>query len=232
MGEENRERHDQRDGVLADLIFEGTGDSSSILVMLSNYLRMTESHPLDISYEDHATVEELLDVIRFCLEDISLGFERWEERYTRGPGLYVAIVSGYSLRDYADAMGDNYWPVEKSRNVLDDITSFYKVAKDVAWTRDGAVVVSIDSVIQHQMVRFRDLAATGSNKQEDNKRIEYADWMGSRHMSALDTSARPEVVTTITLSAENGRVTVFRNGEFTAYTRNELSAKWGANSDS
>ncbi|HET7325334.1 MAG TPA: hypothetical protein VFJ06_13485, partial [Halococcus sp.] len=71
-----------------------------------------------------------------------------------------------------------------------------------------------------------------SNKQEDNKRIEYADWMGSRHMSALDTSARPEVVTTITLSAENGRVTVFRNGEFTAYTRNELSSKWRANSDS
>lgn len=187
---------------------------------------MIESHPLDISYEDHATVEDLLDVILFCLEDISLGFDQWEEKYTQGPGLYFAIVSGHSLRDYADEMGDNYWPVEESQNVLKDITRFYEITKDVAWTRDGAVAVSVDGAVQHQMVRFRDLETAGSNEQEERKQIEYADWMGARHMSALDTSIRPEVVRTITLSAENGRVTIFRNGEFTSYARNELSAKW------
>jgi diadenylate cyclase len=187
---------------------------------------MTEPHPLDIKYEDHATVKELLDIIQFCVEDISLGFDRWDEPYTRGPGLYIAIVSGCSLRDYADAMGNNYWPVKESRHVLDDITSFYATAKEVAAALDGAVVISVDGVIQPQMVRFRDLSTVSSHEQRTNTSSEYAEWMGSRHMSALDTSVRTEVVATITLSAENGRVTVFRNGEFTANTRDELSAEW------
>lgn len=187
---------------------------------------MTESHPLEITYEDHATVTELLDVIQFCLEDISLSFDRWDEPYTRGPGLYIAIVSGRSLRDYADAMGDNHWPIEKSRHVLDDITDFYEIAKEVASSQDGAVVISVDGVVQRQMVRFRDLSTDHSREQRENTSLEYAEWMGSRHMSALDTSVRSAIVTTITLSAENGRVTVFRNGKFTAQTRDELSAEW------
>lgn len=187
---------------------------------------MTEPHPLEITYEDHVTVTELLDVVQFCLEDISLGFDRWDEPYTRGPGLYIAIVSGRSLRDYADAMGDNRWPVEESRRVLDDITDFYETAKEVATSRDGAVVISVDGVIQRQMMRFRDLSADHPHEQREDTALDYAEWMGSRHMSALDTSVRSDVVTTITLSAENGRVTVFRNGEFTAQTRDELSAEW------
>ncbi len=50
-------------------------------------------------------------------------------------------------------------------------------------------------------------------------------------MSALDTSIRSAVVTTITLSAENGRVTIFRNGKFTTQTRDELSAEWRVHAD-
>lgn len=65
---------------------------------------MTKSRPLTINYEDHTIVREPYDVIRFCLEDISLGFDRWDEEYIRGPGLYIAIVSGRSLHGYADAM--------------------------------------------------------------------------------------------------------------------------------
>ncbi|WEL27507.1 Diadenylate cyclase (plasmid) [Haloferax volcanii] len=38
--------------------------------------------------------------------------------------------------------------------------------------------------------------------------------MGARHMSALETSTREEVVATITLSEEDGRVTVFTDGTF------------------
>lgn len=50
--------------------------------------------------------------------------------------------------------------------------------------------------------------------------------MGSRHMSALDTSARPEVVTTITLSAETGRITVFEDGEYRTTPRDKLTQVW------
>jgi len=37
--------------------------------------------------------------------------------------------------------------------------------------------------------------------------------MGARHMSALEASTRTNVVATITLSEENGRVSVFVDGE-------------------
>ncbi len=40
-----------------------------------------------------------------------------------------------------------------------------------------------------------------------------------------------EAHTTVTLSAENGRVSVFRDGTFTASTRDELSAEWRVNAD-
>jgi len=38
--------------------------------------------------------------------------------------------------------------------------------------------------------------------------------MGARHMSALETATRPEVVAAMTVSEEDGRVTVFSNGVF------------------
>lgn len=51
---------------------------------------------------------------------------RWDEPYTTGPGLYFAIVSGYTVRDHADPMGSNQWPVATSREVLEDVDSFQK----------------------------------------------------------------------------------------------------------
>ena len=50
--------------------------------------------------------------------------------------------------------------------------------------------------------------------------------MGSRHMSALETSIRPSVVATVTLSEETGRVSVFRDGNVRSYKRDELGGKW------
>ncbi|WP_317987402.1 hypothetical protein [Haloprofundus halobius] len=77
-------------------------------------------------------------------------------------------------------------------------------------SRDGAVVISVDGVIQRQMVRFLDF--TPDTVPQGEHAVEYEDWMGSRHMSAADTSVRPEVVTTITLSEEAGRLTLFEEG--------------------
>jgi len=181
------------------------------------------SNPLDIDYQSHERVQRLIDVVRFCIEDISLSFERWEEPYTTGPGLYFAIISGHTVRDHADPMGNNRWPVEDSRDVLADVDSFYEATEEVARTRDGAVVISVDGIIQEQMVRFRDYPVDSPDTANP---VQYADWMGSRHMSAADTSARPEVVTTITLSAENGRVTIFKDGEYRTTLHDELFQEW------
>lgn len=179
-------------------------------------------HPLDFEYERHDGVRALIDGVRYCLEDVSLGFDRWQEPHAQGPGLYVAVVSGPSVRAFADPMGDDRWPVEESRAVSEDLTAFCEAARQVARTRDGAVVVSVDGVVAERMVRFRD----PDRDRADAPPVEYADWMGARHMSALDTSTRESVVTTLTLSAETGRVTVFRDGNYESRERDALAARW------
>lgn len=184
---------------------------------------MSTADPLDINYLIHERVQDLINTIRSCLEDISLGFDRWDEAYITGPGLYFAIVSGHTVRNHADPMGDNHWPVNNCRDVLADVDRFYEVTKKVARSHDGAVVISVDGIVQKQMVRFYDHS---SMSQTEHVPIQYADWMGSRHMSAADTSARPEVVTTMTLSAETGRVTLFENGDYDTRSREQLHHDW------
>lgn len=180
---------------------------------------------LRIAYETHDGVRELLDCLRYSLEGISLDFDRWGDRYVKGPGMYIAIVTGPTVADFADPMGNNTWPIDRCRDVCLDLESFFETAREVAMTRDGAVVVSVDGVIQEQMVRFRDLAP-GDLEEPDDGRAEYEDWMGSRHMSALDTSQRPNVVSTVTLSEETGRVTIFQRGSFDTDERSELGGEW------
>ncbi len=172
---------------------------------------------LSIAYERHDRVRRLTDVLRYCLEGLSLEFDAFDDSRAKGPGMYLAVVAGRSIADHADPMGDNRWPVETCRHPLADLDRFYEAAADVAVRNDGAVVVSVDGVIQERMVRFRDLPDTDAG---------YADWMGSRHMSALDTSRRESVVATLTLSQETGRVTVFRDGEFDSVERDDLAARW------
>ncbi|MFB6107861.1 MAG: hypothetical protein ABEJ82_03335 [Haloplanus sp.] len=180
---------------------------------------MTESDSLRIDYRDHERVRRILDRVTYCLEGISIEFDRWDEEYVRGPGLYFAVVSGSSVADYADPMGTNRWPVEECPVVDADEDAFYAAARDVATSRDGAVVVAVDGSIHGQMVRFRDRPAA-------DDAVTYADWMGSRHMSAADTSVREEVVATLTLSEETGRVCVFVDGEFSEQDRSTLAEGW------
>ena len=180
---------------------------------------------LDIVYTRHRGINEMIDISRYCLEAVSLNFDRWGEAHVSGPGFYLAIVSGTSVEDYADPMGSNQWPVRMCRNVFGDIEDFYQAALTVSTTTDGAVIASIDGVLQEQMVRIKDpsreLLAARSDRQ-----AAYEDWMGSRHMNALDTSVRDDVVATLTLSEENGRVTVFIDGQFHDYNREEIGGRW------
>ncbi|QCS42574.1 diadenylate cyclase [Natrinema versiforme] len=180
---------------------------------------------LRIEYETHDGVRELVDCLVHSFEGISLDFDRWDEQYVKGPGMYVAVVTGPSVADFADPMGDNTWPTDRCRDVCLDLDTFFEAAREVAMTRDGALVVSVDGVVQNQMVRFRDIVP-GALEAAEETDSEYEDWMGSRHMSALDTSRRPNVISTVTLSEETGRVTIFQRGSFQTFERSELGGQW------
>lgn len=184
---------------------------------------------LRIAYETHDGVRELIDCLVHSLEGISIDFDRWDDQYAKGPGMYVAVVTGPSVADFADPMGHNTWPTDRCRDVCLDLESFFETAREVAMTRDGAVVVSVDGVVQEQMVRFRDLLP-GDLEAADEPAAEYEDWMGSRHMSALDTSQRQNVISTVTLSEETGRVTRFEGGSFDTAKRTELGGQWNLRS--
>ncbi|WP_435101304.1 diadenylate cyclase [Halarchaeum sp. P4] len=186
---------------------------------------MDEAAGLSIAYDEHDDVREIADRIQYCVESISLAFDGWDEPRMRGPGLYFVIVAGTSVADYADPMGANRWPVEECRSVTADLDEFFDAASDVAVHCDGAVIVSVDGTILPQMVRMKDL--TGEERAATaDEQLDYADWMGARHMSAIDTSVRDEVVFAITLSEETGRVTVFQDGEYEDWSREQLGAPW------
>lgn len=179
---------------------------------------------LTFQYVNHPPVRELIHTVTDSVESVSLDFDRWETKYVRGPGLYIVVVAGTSIGEYADPMGANRWPVEECAVVTVD--SFFGAARTVALNRDGAVVITVDGTIHEQMVRLKDLPEEERCSADGTRKITYADWMGARHMSALETSLREEVVATITLSGETGRVTRFQDGEYTSSRREELGAEW------
>lgn len=73
------------------------------------------------------------------------------------------------------------------------------------------------------MVRIK---SPTDNEAEVTETIEYADWMGTKHLSAIEVSVREEVVAAITLSEEDGRMTVFEDGDYNDYQRDELGGVW------
>jgi DNA integrity scanning protein DisA with diadenylate cyclase activity len=179
---------------------------------------MTE--PFDVQY---ATGRDLVRLITYAAESVSLGFDRWDEPYVRGPSLYFLVVAGVNANVYADPLGENTWPVERCRIVSEDLERFVEAARAVAFEKDGAIVVSADGTVHEQMVRVKSLAADGG---EPGRRVETADWMGTKHLSAAEASVRDEVVATVTLSEEDGRVTRFEDGTFEDHRRDELGGPW------
>ncbi|WP_380675078.1 diadenylate cyclase [Salinigranum sp. GCM10025319] len=159
---------------------------------------------------DDADIEAILERIEACVKDISLGFKRWDDPYARGPGLYF-VVEGDSKAEFAAPMGSNRWPVEDCGTVFAETDTFLEATQRVARSHDGAIVVHSDGTIEEAMVRVDQRSPTECRRTDD---LPYAEWMGTRHMSALETSTRKEVVATITLSEEDGRVTVFTDGTF------------------
>ncbi len=179
---------------------------------------------LAIAYGTHERVREIVDRLRFCVEHVSVDFDGWEEPHVKGPGLYFAVVADRDYGSYADPMGDNRWPRGRCESVFEE-DAFVETARRVSVQRDGGIVVAVDGELEGQMVRFRDLG-TRSDESDLVDDVAYEPWMGSRHMSAIETSVRPEVVATVTLSEETGRVSVFRDGEADSVTREGIGGPW------
>ncbi|PSQ14022.1 hypothetical protein BRD02_10885 [Halobacteriales archaeon QS_8_69_73] len=173
--------------------------------------------------EKYATSQELMDQIRYTAESLSLSFDQWDEQYVSGPSLYVLIVAEVNFGAYTDPLGENEWPVDRCRVATESPEAFTKVTRDVAFSQDGAVVVTGDGTIQKQMVRVRSPSAEEIAEIDD---LNYADWMGTKHMSALETSLRDDVLWAITLSEEDGRVTTFLDGTYQDYPREEVGGRW------
>ena len=167
-----------------------------------------------------ATAEETIDLLEYLAEDVSLRFDRWEDRYTRGPSLYFLVISEARYDSVVDALGSNRWPAERARILPDDADAAAEVGAEIAFDRDGAVVVAADGTFQRQMVRVRSLP------DRDRVDVEHPDWMSAKHMSALEASSMDEVLAAVTLSEENGRVTVFEDGSYADRERTALGGRW------
>lgn len=178
---------------------------------------------LDRVLKKYATSQELMDQIRYTAESLSLEFDGWGDQHVSGPSLYVLIVAEMSFDTYTDPLGENVWPTNRCQVVGESPESFTKVARDVAFSRDGAVVMTGDGTIQEQMVRVR---SPSRDEVSSIDELQYATWMGTKHMSALENSLREDVLWAITLSEEDGRVTTFLNGTYQDYPREEIGGRW------
>lgn len=157
-----------------------------------------------------ADLTSVVDSVRHCAERVRLTFDRWGDPHAHGPGLYF-LIEDRATAGFVQPMGRNRWPVEECADTVSDPDALVGAATSVALTCDGAVVVHPDGTIREKMVRIEQLSAVARERVGD---LPYAEWMGTRHMSGLETSTRPEVFAVVTLSEEDGRVTVFRNGTF------------------
>jgi len=96
--------------------------------------------------------------------------------------------------------------------------------RTVAFERDGAILIGTDGTIQRQMVRIE---TPGTDELADREgTVQYADWMGTKHLSAAEISVRDDVWAAVTLGEETGRVTVFEDGRFNDYPRERLGERW------
>jgi len=184
------------------------------------------SEALEFEYDRSDSVRDLRAWIRDCIESISLAFDGYGGDHTRGPGLYIAIVATRTVEEFAEPMGANRWPVDVCPAVRGPTDSFHEAATTVAGSRDGGVCIGVDGTVLEQMVRFGNVRNEDVPEGIDVGELEYADWMGARHMSAYETSVRPAVVATITLSEETGRVTTFCDGSYETVARGAIGDPW------
>lgn len=164
---------------------------------------------------DGASIAERISC---CVAETSLAFDGWNDPHAQGPGLYF-VVERDSATACTQPMGSNRWPVENCASVNASLDTLTETAETVAFACDGAVIVHNDGTIEEEMVRMKQLS-TAEHERIDG--LPYEGWMGARHMSALETSTRAEISAVFTLSEEDGRMTIFRDGTFEDYPRDAV----------
>ena len=167
--------------------------------------------------------QETIDRLRYTCETLSLGFDRWEQQHIGGPSLYFVVAANVDFVDHTDPLGENRWPVSRCDVVTNSSNTFVQAAQDVAFSCDGAVLIAGDGTIHEQMVRVR---TPYLNQSKGTTVDNYAGWMGTKHLSALEISTREEVLGAVTLSSEDGRVTTFRDGSYEDSLREEFGGRW------
>jgi hypothetical protein len=172
---------------------------------------------------EHSKVNDIIDRLVAVAESLSAEFEKWDEQYVSGPSLYFVVIADARYDSYADSLGENRWPTDICRMVTGDLESFVTATRDVAFSCDGAVIVTVDGTIQGQMVRIKSPDGARVREREE---IEYADWMGTKHLSAAEISTEKEVLAAVTVSEEDGRVTIFKQGQYTDRSRDEIGDRW------
>lgn len=173
---------------------------------------------------DGASLSLILDRVTYCVEAVSLGFDRWDDAHAKGPGLYIVVERGPTAES-TEPMGANHWPVADCSTVFDEIETVFEATREVAYACDGAVVVHPNGRVEEQMVRLKQLGAVDDAMPDT---LPYEDWMGARHMSALETSTRESVYAVVTLSEEDGRMSIFRDGTCEDCPHDELWDEWQA----
>ena len=116
---------------------------------------MLDRETARVNYE---TSQGLMDLLRYTCETLSLEFDRWDEPYVSGPSLYFLIVADVDFVEYTDPLGANVWPIDRCGVVSESAEPFVDVARDVAFSCDGAVVVAAVGTVQEQMARVRSLS--------------------------------------------------------------------------
>lgn len=159
---------------------------------------------------EHPDCVAIVEHLRSCVEKIRNEFDRWNDPHAHGPGLYFVIETDAESA-FTEPMGTNRWPVENCASVFSSTDALFESAKEIAYACDGAIVVRPDATIEEEMVRITQLS---TDEREQLGELPYADWMGTRHMSALETSTRAETLATVTLSEEDGRLTIFVDGMY------------------
>jgi len=173
-----------------------------------------------LTYE---TSQQLMDQLRYAAEALSLEFDQWGVEHISGPGLYFVVVADAAFHEYTDPLRGNHWPTECCSVVGESMDDFVDAAREVAYGSDGAVLVAADGTIQQQMVRIR---SSPGKETADFTHLDAPDWMGTKHLSALEVSTHEEVLWAVTLSEENGRVSSFLDGTFEDYPRNDIGGRW------
>lgn len=156
------------------------------------------------------------------------GAETGQGPKVKGPGAYAVFPATYDISQFADSPESNpfrdldedqYLPADVGDYIpLEDRSEIYENIKEIADSGDQAMVFWPNGKIDDSNFRFLD-----PRDEEIMEKVSDQSDHSTRHQSAAETSARPQVIETVALSEEDGTVTRYRDGsKEREYERDEI----------